>query len=480
MRKNLNNLIETSNKTKKSAEVKEIKENVSKDVKDKISITEAINNLNKKNLIVIEWQKELLAREKISKIPKLVEKYLKQKNPDRRKAEWKNFKFEITEDSNSVSGHWIAYLNKICIDYKDNNIYDSWMMQYRWAYAKDIDNWDKQIFDPVLLEENEDKAIFGHKTWEWNIKIVEIDKDWNKNTIDIFNIRDYEKIKEKSKLIKNVLNEPKSRDNFISKDLESKWYMYDSSSLSFENDNIVLKLVWHADRDYDAIDDKYMFYAWIKWVGIGKSKEFYTWVNHPDGRFYRCKVYDKDAQIVWRWLLQDGIEFIKIKILVAERQWSEDRIITIVFKSNREFNEKVKFENEVFTEIEECVSNHSHNHPLFKPTKVTEKIIDSDKKIAAWILFEQIDTDRNTPEGEWWLGDQFRYSLWIKKDNLKAIQVFEDHAYIRPRSISQLTWTRWRDSTIKNLKINKGKIQVLCSGKENIEKQEWIKKEFKM
>ncbi len=477
MKKNLNNPGEDlSEKLDQKQKIEELKDVVSTKINNSVGFAEAINFIEKGNLIVINWQEELLVKEKIPEIPELVKKYLEMESSDRTKAEWKNFKFKITEKSNSVSGHWIAYLNSICIDYKDKNIYNSWMMQYRWAYANDIDDWDLQIFNPILLEENKQVAIFGFKTWEWNVKILKINKNKKKEYIDTFNVREYEKTKEKIKTIKNAINDPKAKKEFISRDLGTKWNIQDSAS--FENDNITLELAWHADRDYDAIDDKYMFYAWIKWVGIGKSNKYYAHATHPDDRFYRCKVYIKDAQIIWRWLLQDWIEFIKIKVSVAERKWSEERIMTMVFASNKEFGEKLKFENEVYSQMEKCVNNHQHNHPLFKPTKITEKIIDSDKKVAVWILFEQIDTDRNTSDGEWWLGDQFRYSLWIKKDKEEASQIFEDHAYIRPRSINQLTWTRWRNPIIKNLKIEGNKIKIICSKWENIEKQEWEEKYF--
>ena len=75
------------------------------------------------------------------------------------------------------------------------------------------------------------------------------------------------------------------------------------------------------------------------------------------------------------------------------------------------------FEAEVEKALEEVVAQHGHQHPLYKPTRVTEQVLDS--KAAAFILFEQIDTDRLTEEGEGWLGDQFRYSLWIVKPGQK-------------------------------------------------------------
>ena len=98
------------------------------------------------------------------------------------------------------------------------------------------------------------------------------------------------------------------------------------------------------------------------------------------------------------------------------------------------------------------VENHRHNHPLYKPTVVKESVIDEDRKIAVFILFEQIDTDRCTEHGEGWLGDQFRYSLWKMNGDSEPIRLYEDHAYIR-RSKSELTGTRGRDCSLKSLKL---------------------------
>ena len=102
--------------------------------------------------------------------------------------------------------------------------------------------------------------------------------------------------------------------------------------------------------------------------------------------------------------------------------------------------------------MQECVEQHTHNHPLYQPTSVHKSIIDEERKIAVWVLFEQIDTDRCTPEGEGWLGDQYRYSVWLMKEGGKPTQLFEDHSYLR-RSISALTNKKGRDSQIDLIEL---------------------------
>jgi len=115
-------------------------------------------------------------------------------------------------------------------------------------------------------------------------------------------------------------------------------------------------------------------------------------------------------------------------------------------RMNEEAN--TEFEAYVKQAMDEVVKNHQHNHPLYQPTKIEKSLIDKEKKIAAFVLFEQIDTDRLTPESEGWLGDQFRYSVWYIKEGEKPKQLFEDHAYIRPHTKSALTGSRGRDPSI--------------------------------
>jgi hypothetical protein len=122
--------------------------------------------------------------------------------------------------------------------------------------------------------------------------------------------------------------------------------------------------------------------------------------------------------------------------------------------------EKTKFLTEVKKRMNEVVGNHQHNHPLYKPTEISEFKIDYNNNQAAFVLFEQIDTDRCTPEGEGWLGDQYRYSVWHIKQGKKPEQMYENHAYIR-RTVSALTGTKGRDPVIKNLELSKDKIEAI-------------------
>ena len=153
--------------------------------------------------------------------------------------------------------------------------------------------------------------------------------------------------------------------------------------------------------------------------------------------------------------------------------------------------ERVRFLASVKKTMDDIVKTHQHEHPLYKPTSIQEFQVDYDANRAAFILFEQIDTDRLTPEvrdtllnmagpghplsqymprdvtSEGWLGDQFRYSVWYVEMDKEPIRLYEDHSYIRPRTPSPLTGTIGRDPVIKHLKLEKDKIKAIDSqGKE--------------
>lgn len=97
--------------------------------------------------------------------------------------------------------------------------------------------------------------------------------------------------------------------------------------------------------------------------------------------------------------------------------------------------------------MEKVVKSHQHKHPFLEQSYIVKSIIDKENKRAAFVLFEHIDTDRCTPYGEGWLGDQYRYSIWYIKGFEEPKQIYEDHAWKR-KSVSALTGTSGRDPYI--------------------------------
>jgi len=108
---------------------------------------------------------------------------------------------------------------------------------------------------------------------------------------------------------------------------------------------------------------------------------------------------------------------------------------------------KKNFEEYVKQEMEKVVKKYQHDHPLFQPTTITKYIIDKEKEIAAFVLFEHIDTDRCSPYGTGWLGDQYRYSVWYIKGFTEPKQIYSDHDWYRPTP-SAMTGSKGRNPVI--------------------------------
>jgi hypothetical protein len=161
--------------------------------------------------------------------------------------------------------------------------------------------------------------------------------------------------------------------------------------------------------------------------------------------------------------------------------WSESMRVAIKGGKTEASKEVPKtFTEKVKQKMVKTVESHKHDHPLYKPTVIKEFVIDEKRKIAVFILFEQIDTDRCTEHSEGYLGNQFRFSLWLIKNSQEPEQLFEDHAYIRPRSKSELTGTRGRACTLKDLSLEGKMIKVNHFSGEKVEEQKWQELKFKL
>jgi len=156
--------------------------------------------------------------------------------------------------------------------------------------------------------------------------------------------------------------------------------------------------------------------------------------------------------------------------------WSESIKVAISSgKAQVSKEDPVSFTEQAKQAIVKVVESHPRDHPLYlyKATVVKESVIDEERGIAVFILFQQIDTDLLSKHGEDWLGDHFHDSLWVMKHGEEPRQIYEDHVYIRPRSKRELTGIRGRDCTLKNLRLKGNTIKVLHLEGERVEEQEW-------
>lgn len=438
--------------------------------------------------IKLQGLTELKKKENLPEVPKLVQRYLDLKKYN---AEGKHFCVVIESHSNINTGAGIAYSNELIIKKKDGDewveVYSTGMREYRGAYAHSVDNRDLSLNNPAIFKESKSEVTYALRTGEGNVKVYRFQKNYPENLVT-FNTDDYEKTQKRIELIQKVIDDSESFRSYVEKSLGSRWHIakkigvwedncqiFDTNGKKLESSDhnkvvekgeVVVLSAHHSDRDYDAITDEYQFYVWVKGKGIGNTSEFSTELRHPGGKFYYVGIGFSAS------LVSQGKNFARVNTEVSNKsqKWKATHNLRIEWICPEGTS---AFETEASQLIDQTAQRHQHNHPLYKPTRITESIIEAKRKVAVWILFEQIDTDRCTADGEGYLGDQFRYSLWKKKNGQEAVQIYEDHAYIRPRSKSELTGTKGRDCTIKDLRIEDGIIKVSYPKGEKVEEQVW-------
>jgi len=171
-------------------------------------------------------------------------------------------------------------------------------------------------------------------------------------------------------------------------------------------------------------------------------------------------------------VVEDGDIFVKFmstdtpRVIESRRVTITGDCVRVSKEAPSSYTERAKLA------MKEVVKNHLHDHSLYQPTAVKELVIDEEREIAVFILFEQIDTDRCSESGDGWLGDQFRYSVWKMDGDCESVRLYEDHAYIRPRSKDSHTGTRGRDCSLKNLRLEGDVIKVMHLKGDRVEEQE--------
>lgn len=267
--------------------------------------------------------KQLIAQVSIPKAPKLVQQYLDLEN---RSTEGRVFKIEIKQHNNPVSGHGIAYSNELIIHKKTDGqwaqVYTTGPLEYRGAYASDVDNKDQSFKSPAILNESPSELTFGISTGAGNVYIRQF--NGKLKTVDSFDVREYHASKKRAEALQNAVKTNDAFRAYVDSCLGHHWYV--QGVRSFENDKFILIVAGHADRDYDAIDDTYCCYLLWKDKGIGFSGHIWTEARHPGGKFYRHKTVLKDAN-----LITCSKNTAEIQITVAVGNWSEERLLKITF-----------------------------------------------------------------------------------------------------------------------------------------------------
>jgi hypothetical protein len=360
------------------------------------------------------------------------------------------------------------------------------MMKYRGAYARDIDNWDLFLNDPSIFEESEQEVTYALRTGDGNVKVYRFSAEkGHPELLESFNVRSFERTRERIELLGNVVKDVEAFRSYVSKNCGHHWMVtgstgFDASGNKLDGDKeiaekaeVCVLLEEHADRDYDAIMDQYRLHLWVKGKGVYVTEASRTGLHHPGGRFYCVGVGMRTA------LAYRGPGLLGLTVEVSNKSQRVHRRHR--FRVEWDDAAASAFEREVGEAMASVVVSHQWDHPLYKPARIAESAVDARGKRAAWILFEQIDTDRGSEDAEGWLGDQFRYSLWAMKAGQEPVRLYEDHAYIRPRAKSTLTGTQGRDCTLKELRLKGATITVRHAAAERVEDPEvWETLTFKV
>lgn len=288
---------------------------------------------------------KLRGKEKLPKIPELVQCYL-DLDEKTRKAKGKYFKIVIDQESKEMSGAGMSYYNalriKKCVGKSWKQVHSTAMIMYRSGYAHMSDKWCHQMLDPAILEESEEKLIWAIRTGEDKVEVYNLKKAWW--PMETFDMRAYNKMKERIESLKGVLNNARNFHTYVSESLSDDWCLgkidvwekgcqifdkfghklegSDYSKIDEKGDIIVL-LAEHTDRRFDPITDSYRLFVWVKGKGFGSTGVYKTGLYHPLGRrFYIIGIGIKDINIT---NFDRSCFILTVKVGNKRQKWEESR-----------------------------------------------------------------------------------------------------------------------------------------------------------
>lgn len=296
--------------------------------------------LKTQEIVQLHNVSELMKRENIVRVPDRVQRYL---DMQERRMKGKHFRIIIDQISSPKKGAGIAYSNALRIEKRNKSwsqVYTTGMMQYRGAYAHEIDNRDLSLQDSAILEESASEMVYAVRTGAGNVKVCRFSGEQTELLV-AFNISDYAATQKRIELLRSVVSDAEAFRSYVEKSLSERWEtssaigvwesgckVFDVIGQKLENDDfskvaekgeIVVLLAKHYDRDYDAIVDAYQIFVWVKGKGVGFSKPYRTGLYHPDKRFYTIGI-SMDAVIAN--YKENSLELIA-EVSNTGQQWKE-------------------------------------------------------------------------------------------------------------------------------------------------------------
>lgn len=238
---------------------------------------------------------ELQSRENLPAIPPLVQQHLDA--GEKPQTEGQHFRIVKKHDMESVRNHGCAYFNELIVEKKTDGewkkAYGTGRLQYRGAYASDIDDWSLNFIRVSILEESESEVTYGVTDGEQGVTVYRF-SEGRPSIVTRFDLKGHDQSAQRIALLQQVIDDPQAFRLYVKNSRGSKWLGDDL--LAFDktgnqladvaDGHLVVFPVVHADRDYDAIVDSYKVYVWLKGCGIGEAGPFRTGLRHPGGRFY--------------------------------------------------------------------------------------------------------------------------------------------------------------------------------------------------
>jgi len=242
-------------------------------------------------IVKLQGLAELKHQEIFSNIPDLVQQYLDLKE---KKPEGKYFRIRIKKSWRDSSFHGRVLMNELCVEKRIGNLwiqlFATGMMHF---YHFDNRKWNLFLLEPAILEESEEKVIYGVRTGENEVKIYCFSKD-ALELLTVFNL--CEPPKECIEFLQTVFVDPEAFRHYIAKNLDDNWHIADKLEAGrgdckifspggkeverneeIKESEVVILLAKHYYHSHcNLIVDLYRFYIWIKGKGIGSTNIYKT------------------------------------------------------------------------------------------------------------------------------------------------------------------------------------------------------------
>lgn len=377
----------------------------------------------------------------------------------------------VTERTEHRAEYQMGYLNRLVLKKNGAVAYDTgWLDWYgEGRYKRE----HLLISHPKILEITTESVTLGYRSGHI-IRIMHFDEAGYREVLAFDTLKHKRRV-EQAEAADTAIADIKQATKFLKASCDERSNL--SLSRTFANDTIGLFVRTHVEGDYGPVTDRYAFIIWVKGVGLYESEEFQSGFSSAGAWgsvSMELKIEPTLVQIGRFECRAVAREHISV-MNQYNGMWSDrtgrrnDHILVVEWEASL-----TEFEKRAGESMAEVLKGaFSSPLPVYQSPRIVEYVIDAKRMIATWILFEQIDSDRGSEDGNGWLGDQFRYSLWLLRGNAAPVRLYEDHAYLRPHSRSGLTGTRGRDCSLKRLRLEGDSIIVSHPEGERIEEQIW-------